>query len=89
MITLSLHLWLDPDPEEPPTALLWVWFFLSQHYDMIGDSKLSLEYINKAIDHTPTHIELYMMKSTIYKVCWNSGWMDEWMDGWMDGWING
>ena len=59
---------------------MWVWFFLSQHYDMIGDSELSLEYINKAIDHTPTHIELYMMKSTIYKVCR----MDEWMDGQTD-----
>ncbi len=59
---------LDPDPKEPPTVLLWVLVFLAQHYDILNNSVLALEYINRAIDHTPTHIELYMIKSKILKV---------------------
>lgn len=58
----------DPDPEEPPSAILWVWFFLAQHFDTLGHHQLALDYIEKAIAHTPTHIELYMLKSKIYKV---------------------
>ena len=54
--------------EEPPTALLWVWFFLAQHYNKLGNQPLALEFIDKAIDHTPTHIELYMLKSKIFQV---------------------
>ena len=59
---------IDPDPMEPPSAILWVWFFLAQHFDKCGDHRRALEYIDKSIDHTPTHIELYMLKSKIYKV---------------------
>ena len=58
----------DPDPQEPPTVLLWVLVFLAQHYDMLHKTTTALEYIDKAIDHTPTHIELYMIKSKILKV---------------------
>ena len=53
---------------EPPTAELWTLFFLAQHFDQIGDHKRALEYIDMAISHTPTHIELYMLKSKIFKV---------------------
>lgn len=59
---------LEPDPQEPPSALMWVWFFLAQHFDKLDDHSRALEYIEKAIEHTPTHIELYMLKSKIYKV---------------------
>ena len=65
MPVLSL---LDADPEEPPTVLLWVLVFLAQHYDLLNQTVTALEYINRAIDHTPTHIELYMIKSKILKV---------------------
>ncbi|XP_019854443.1 PREDICTED: N-alpha-acetyltransferase 15, NatA auxiliary subunit [Amphimedon queenslandica] len=70
----------DPDPMEPPSAILWVWFFLAQHFDRCGDHRRALEYIDKSIDHTPTHIELYMLKSKIYK---HAGDLEEaalWMD---------
>jgi peptide alpha-N-acetyltransferase len=71
----------DPDPPEPPSAILWVWFFLAQHFDMIGNQVRALEFIEKAIDHTPTHIELYMLKSKICKHCGDlegaAYWMDE------------
>ena len=53
---------------EPPTAILWVYHFLAQHFDYLRDSKSAMEYINKALEHTPTLIEAYMVKARIYKV---------------------
>lgn len=58
----------DDGKEEPPTTLLWVQYFLAQHYDMIDQQTLSLEYINAAIESTPTLIELFLIKAKIYKV---------------------
>lgn len=59
----------DDGKEEPPTTLLWVQYFLAQHYDQIGQQTLALEYINAAIESTPTLIELFLIKAKIYKVC--------------------
>lgn len=53
---------------EPPTTRLWVQYFLAQHYDRIGQPSLALEYINAAIESTPTLIELFLVKAKIYKV---------------------
>ena len=53
---------------EPPTAILWVYHFLAQHFDYLRDSKRAMEYINMALEHTPTLIEAYMVKARIYKV---------------------
>uniref|UniRef100_A0A8D3DV94 N-alpha-acetyltransferase 15, NatA auxiliary subunit a n=1 Tax=Scophthalmus maximus TaxID=52904 RepID=A0A8D3DV94_SCOMX len=66
---------------EPPTTLLWVQYFLAQHFDFIGQPSLALEYINTAIDSTPTLIELFLIKAKIYKHAGNikeaARWMDE------------
>lgn len=48
--------------------MLWVQYFLAQHYDIIDQQTLALEYINAAIDSTPTLIELFLIKAKIYKV---------------------
>lgn len=61
-------IFVDDGKEEPPTTLLWVQYFLAQHYDMIGQQTLALEYINTAIESTPTLIELFLIKAKIYKV---------------------
>jgi len=53
--------------KESPTCLLWTYYYLSQQYDSNGDYTKALELINKAIDHTPTLIELFMLKGKIYK----------------------
>ncbi|KAL1129941.1 hypothetical protein AAG570_012885 [Ranatra chinensis] len=52
---------------EPASALLWTYYFLAQHYDYLGDTSKALLYINQAIDHTPTLIELFVTKGRIYK----------------------
>uniref|UniRef100_A0A8C0NWB2 N-alpha-acetyltransferase 16, NatA auxiliary subunit n=1 Tax=Canis lupus familiaris TaxID=9615 RepID=A0A8C0NWB2_CANLF len=53
--------------KEPPTTLLWVQYFLAQHFDKLGQYSLALDYINAAIASTPTLIELFYMKAKIYK----------------------
>ncbi len=52
---------------EAPTTLLWAYYFMAQLQDYLLHSELALEYINKAISHTPTLVELYMVKAKIYK----------------------
>ena len=54
--------------KESPTVLLWTRCYLAQHYDILGNTKLALEYIDKALEHTPTLIEAYVIKARIYKV---------------------
>ncbi|XP_034738727.1 N-alpha-acetyltransferase 15, NatA auxiliary subunit-like [Etheostoma cragini] len=70
----------DDGKEEPPTTLLWVQYFLAQHFDFIDKPSLALEYINAAIDSTPTLIELFLIKAKIYKHAGNIKEATRWMD---------
>jgi peptide alpha-N-acetyltransferase len=54
--------------QEPPSALLWVLYFLAQYYDRKGDTLAAIERVDEAITHTPTLVELYMLKARILKV---------------------
>jgi len=53
---------------ESPTSLLWTLSYLAQHFDHLRQTDLALEYINAALEHTMTLIELYVIKARIYKV---------------------
>jgi tetratricopeptide (TPR) repeat protein len=53
--------------EQDPTVLLWLLYFISNHYLWKRDSKQALHYINKAIAHTPTLLDLYTLKGKIYQ----------------------
>jgi len=55
------------EEEQDPTVYLWLLYFTAQHYYFLKDLDTSLKYINQAIDHTPTVIELYIIKAKIYK----------------------
>lgn len=55
-------------PKEPASALLWVYYYLAQHFDYLNHTEKALNYINAAIEHTPTLIELFVTKGRIYKV---------------------
>ncbi|KAI9091536.1 NMDA receptor-regulated protein 1-domain-containing protein [Phlyctochytrium arcticum] len=57
----------DGEAKEPPTAYLWVLYFLAQHYDRKRETNRALELINAALKHTPTMVELLMTKARIYK----------------------
>lgn len=54
--------------KESPTSLLWTYYYLAQHFDHLRQFEKALEYINSALDHTMTLIELYVVKAKIYKV---------------------
>ncbi|KAF2301340.1 hypothetical protein GH714_022967 [Hevea brasiliensis] len=53
--------------KEPPSTLMWTLFFLAQHYDRRGQYDVALTKIDEAIEHTPTVIDLYSVKSRILK----------------------
>ena len=50
-----------------PSTLLYCYFSLAQLYYQYHDYEKGLETINKAIDHTPTMPELYVIKAKIQK----------------------
>ncbi|XP_006003551.1 N-alpha-acetyltransferase 16, NatA auxiliary subunit isoform X3 [Latimeria chalumnae] len=70
----------DNGEKEPPTTLLWVRYFLAQHFHKLGQLSLALEYINAAIESTPTLIELFYVKAKIYKHAGNLKEAAKWMD---------
>ncbi|KAJ3102267.1 hypothetical protein HDU96_009704 [Phlyctochytrium bullatum] len=57
----------DDGRKEPPSALLWVYYFLAQHFDYVKEGEKALKYIDEAINHTPTLVELLMTKARILK----------------------
>jgi len=60
---------IDTDGEaESPTSLLWTLSYLAQHFDCVRQTDRALEYVNAALAHTMTLIELYVIKARIYKV---------------------
>lgn len=70
----------DSQEIESPTTLLWVYYYLAQHYDYLRDSTNALKYINQAIQHTPTLVELYITKGKIYKHAGNLYSAVKWLD---------
>jgi len=53
--------------DEPPTSLLFTRMVTADHYDFLGDMEKALEYVNSAIAHTPTLVELYLCKARILR----------------------
>ncbi len=57
--------------KEEPTSYLWLLYFLAKLYDFNGDHMKALEFIDEAIQHTPTVVDLLHQKAKIYKVSIN------------------
>ena len=58
----------DPNEEEQdPTVHLWLLYFAAQHYLFIKNYTEAFKFINEAIKHTPTVVDLYIVKAKIYK----------------------
>lgn len=55
-------------PKNPnPSVTVWTYFYLAQHYLYKEDLDTALEYIDLAIEHSPTLVELYIIKARILK----------------------
>lgn len=67
-------------PKEPASALLWTYYYIAQHYDHLRNTDKALEFIDLAIDHTPTLIELFVVKGRIYKHAGDPQEAFKWLD---------
>lgn len=50
-----------------PTIFVWTKYFLAQHYLYLKDYELASKHIDEALDHSPTLVELYIIKARILK----------------------
>lgn len=55
------------EDEQDPTVQLWLLYFTAQHYLFQNKLTEAMNFVNKAIEHTPTLLELYTLKGTIYQ----------------------
>ena len=70
LASMDKEMTLSPGDEEEqdPTVYLWLNFFIAQHYKFKGDVTNALKYVDAAILHTPTLLELYTLKGKIYSM---------------------
>jgi tetratricopeptide (TPR) repeat protein len=54
--------------EQDPTVMLWLLYFISHHYLFKKDVENALKYVNMAIEHTPTLLDLYTLKGKIMQI---------------------
>jgi len=52
---------------EDPTTILWVSYYLGQHFDYLGNYDRAMEYVNESLEHTPTLIEFHVLRGKIFK----------------------
>ncbi|GMS89367.1 hypothetical protein PENTCL1PPCAC_11542, partial [Pristionchus entomophagus] len=52
---------------ESPTTVVWLYALVAQHYDRLRLTGPALKYMERALSHTPTLIELLMIKAKIHK----------------------
>lgn len=67
---LDTHGKLEPDEEgseKEPACVLFVLMYLAEHHSYLDETEKALALLQKAIDHTPTLIELYIIKGEILK----------------------
>lgn len=61
------HLTETDNEFKEPASILYVLMFLAQHHSYLGDTNKALALLKEALDHTPTLIELYIIKGKILK----------------------
>ena len=52
---------------EAPTTLLWAYYYMAQHFDWNNQYSKALDFIDRALTHSPTLIEAIMIKAKILK----------------------
>ncbi|AQZ09668.1 NAT1 (YDL040C) [Zygosaccharomyces parabailii] len=55
------------NPFEDPISYVWTSYYLSQHYLFLKDFSQAEFFIDKALESTPTLVELYIMKGRVLK----------------------
>lgn len=65
---------------ESPLALVWALFLAANHHDFLAEYSQALTAINEALEHTPTNIDLYVLKARILKHVGDAELAHEFMD---------
>ena len=65
---------------EPPSTTLWVMYFLANLYLATDRPVAAMETVEKAISHTPTVVDLYVLKSEIYAASGDGENAAEWIE---------
>uniref|UniRef100_A0A7E4VXR6 TPR_REGION domain-containing protein n=1 Tax=Panagrellus redivivus TaxID=6233 RepID=A0A7E4VXR6_PANRE len=55
------------DLAENPTTVMWTYYFIAHHFDEIKNYDEAEKFIEKAVAHSPTVVELYLSKARILK----------------------
>ncbi|CCH61634.1 hypothetical protein TBLA_0F00900 [Henningerozyma blattae CBS 6284] len=55
------------DPKESPISYIWTCYYLTHHYLFLKDFNKAQEFIEKALSHSPTIVEFYILKGRILK----------------------
>ena len=45
----------------------WACYYLTKHYIKLGQYDSALKYVNNGIEHTPTLVELYVVKAKVFR----------------------
>lgn len=66
------HKTIDPaadsgEGQDAPSTLVWVLYYLAQHYSYLNDHAAALRHIDLVVQHTPSLPDLHMMKARLLK----------------------
>lgn len=67
ILSIVLEFFEKEVPLLQPTVFVWASYFLSQHYLYLGDNNKAMEYVDAALNHSPTLVELYILKARVTK----------------------
>lgn len=62
-----LAFYKDEAPKLGPTVVVWTAYFLAQHYLYLRNFEVAEQHIDFALDHSPTLVELYIIKARVLK----------------------
>lgn len=55
----------DAPRSQEPTTLFWVYYFMALHQSQLGEHAKALEFTEKAITHSPTVMDIYLVKALV------------------------
>ncbi|SCU91505.1 LAFA_0F04170g1_1 [Lachancea sp. 'fantastica'] len=55
------------DSKQSPLTFVWANYYLCQHFMFLKDYTKAKDYIDTALNHTPTMVELYILKARVLK----------------------
>lgn len=67
------HRTIDPavdeagEGEDAPSTMVWILYYLAQHYSFLGDHVKAIQHIDIVVSHTPSLPDLHMMRARLLK----------------------